>query len=77
MPLKLATNLIEIVKLFYPAVGCKNLEKELRVFYKRKEMNKAGLVNPLLYIEKRKIFNELTKLLSILVNIPMYTTKAE
>ena len=61
---------------FYPVVDCKKLEKELGVFYKGTEMHNAGLVKTLLYIEDNNLsetFKEKTKLLSILVTIPMST----
>ena len=74
------TDLIQAVHFFYPVVDCKMLEKELGVFYKRTEMHKAGLVKTLVYIEDNNLsetFKETTKLLSILVTIPMCSTEAE
>ena len=73
-------DLIQVVENHYPVVDCKHLKNELKIFYRRKEMHKGGLVKILLYLEEnnlRKTFNEITKLLSILVTIPMCSTEAE
>ena len=73
-------KLIETVKKCYPVVECKQLERELKTFYSRKEMHQDGLVKILLYLEEHnltKIFNETTKLLRILITIPMTSVEAE
>ncbi len=57
-------------------VDCKQLERELKTFYKRKEMHQDGLMKVLLYLEENnlsKIFNETR----ILITIPMTSVEAE
>ena len=61
-------DLIQVVENHYPVVDCKHLKNELKIFYRRKEMHKGGLVKILLYLEEnnlRKTFNEITKLLKL------------
>ena len=68
------------MKKCYPVVECKQLERELKTFYKRKEMHQDGLMKVLLYLEENnlsKIFIETTKLLRILITIPMTSVEAE
>ena len=74
------SNLVEEVKTYYPEVESKTLVNELNTFYKRKEMHKCGLVKILADLKENnldKSFTEITKLLNILIAIPMCSTEAE
>ena len=66
--------------MYYPDVECKYLQNELKTFFQRKEMHKSGLVKTLLYLEENNListFSEISKLLNILITIPMCSTEAE
>ena len=77
---KFPSELIEEVKMYYPDVESKYLQNELKTFFQRKEMHKSGLVKTLLYLEENNListFSEISKLLNILITIPMCSTEAE
>ena len=73
-------DLMETVKECYPVIEIKQLGRELKAFYTRKDMHQDGLVKILLYFEEHNLtntFNETAKLLRILITIPMTSVEAE
>ena len=73
-------DLMETVKECYPVIEIKQLQRELKAFYTRKDMHQDGLVKILLYFEEHNLtntFNETAKLLRILITIPMTSVEAE
>ena len=68
------------MKKCYPVVECKQLKRQLKTFYTRKELHQGGLVKILLYFQVHnltKTIKETTRILSISITIPMCSSETD